>query len=176
MTNCEHVESLLPAYAEGDVTPEERGRVDAHVGECEACRQSLAFFVGLEETLVERRRERPSDRAAARRVARRLGLRWRPRFVPDMGGLPVAASAAFVGLGIAMFVARDAVREFFARVGTTSSSGALSAWISELLRSVVSALEVVSAGSVWTWVAVYAGCLALIFLSGTWMVLRWVRD
>jgi anti-sigma factor RsiW len=163
---------LLPAYVEGDLTPEEKGRVDAHLGDCEECRESLAFFASLEKTLIERRHERPSDRAAARRIARRLGYRW--SLAPYLGGLPAAASLAFIGLGIALFIARDAVRDFFARVGSAHIPDG--AGVSETVRGLIAVLESVSAGSAWTWPLVYVGCLALIFLSGTWMVLRWVRD
>jgi anti-sigma factor RsiW len=173
MTNCPHIESLLPAYVDGELTPEERGRVDAHVGECEECRQALAFFVGLEETLVARRHARPSDRAAARRVARRLGYRW--NFLPDFG-LRGAVAGAVVGLAIALFVSWGALRDFMARAATFQIGSDFRAGVTEALRVVTSGLESVSAGSEWMWAAVYAGCLALIFLSGAWMVLRWVRD
>lgn len=173
--NCQLIESLLPAYVDGDLASEERNRVDTHLGDCDTCRESLVFFMQLEKSLVERRHLRPSDRTAARRVARRLRFR-ESRLMPYFGGLPAAVSAAFVGLGVVLFVARDAVRDFVTRVGSFHAGDDFSAWVSEGLRLTTSVLETVSAGSEWMWAAVYVGFLALIFLSGTWMVLRWVRD
>ena len=39
---CKEIDSLLPAYEEGLLTPGEKEGVEAHLAACESCRQSLA--------------------------------------------------------------------------------------------------------------------------------------
>ncbi len=46
-----HVEGLLVAHARGELEGVERAQVEAHLEGCAACRDSLAAFSGLMETL-----------------------------------------------------------------------------------------------------------------------------
>jgi len=59
MSNCTHIESLLPAFVENQLTDAERARVRSHVETCAACRASLVAFEALEASLVMRRAELP---------------------------------------------------------------------------------------------------------------------
>jgi anti-sigma factor RsiW len=56
---CSHIEALLPAYLEQDLPDADVARVRAHVQTCAACRESLAAFTALEQSLVSRRAEVP---------------------------------------------------------------------------------------------------------------------
>ena len=78
--SCKNFEELLPAYAEGELSVEERSRVDSHVQDCESCRESLAFFERLEDDLAARRDLRPSDAAAAGRIVGNVGIRKERRW------------------------------------------------------------------------------------------------
>lgn len=59
MSDCTHIEALLPAFVENELTDADAARVRAHVETCEACRASLASFEALEASLVMRRAELP---------------------------------------------------------------------------------------------------------------------
>ena len=48
---CEAILDLLAAYLEGEVTSEERGRVDAHLSVCQHCRQELAAMSSIQREL-----------------------------------------------------------------------------------------------------------------------------
>jgi anti-sigma factor RsiW len=171
--NCEHFEELLPAYAENDLSADDRALVDTHLQACDSCRESLAFFVRLEGTLAERRELRPSDAAAAGRIVHRVGFKKRRRLVAAFTGLPAAISGALIAAGIVLFLARGAVQDFFARVGAIRFSGDFGARLSEITST---GLGVVAVGSEWIWAVAYLGAVALILFSGSWMVLRYVRD
>ena len=49
MMDHETIQDLLSSYLDGDLSPDERQQVDAHLAECEACREELAL---LELTLA----------------------------------------------------------------------------------------------------------------------------
>ncbi len=171
--SCKHFEELLPAYAEGDLSAEERSRVDTHLRSCDSCRGSLAFFVQLEDDLAERRELRPSDAVAAGRIVHHIGLRKERRFVAAFTGLPAAISGALIVVGIVLFLARGAVRDFITGLGAIRFSGDFAERLSEVTSS---SLSTVAVGSEWMWTVAYLGVVALILFSGSWMVLRYVRD
>lgn len=173
MMSCEHFEELLPVYAEGELLAEERARVDAHLHTCDSCRESLAFFVRLEDTLAERRELRPSDAVAAGRIVHRVGFEKQRRFVAALTGLPAAISGALIAFGIVLFLARGAVQDFLTHLGAIRFSGDFAARLSEITST---GLGAVAVGSEWVWAVAYLGVVALILSSGSWMVLRYVRD
>ena len=168
--NCEHVEDLLPAYAEGDLPAEERAGVDTHVEGCASCRQSLEFFTRLEASLVRRRELVPSSPATSRRIVRRLGLRPRQIIPPELVGLPGLIAVALIVLGAASLVFRRTVVEFVEGHENVGFE-----W-SVLLERWVGSVGALTAGSEWALLAVYLGTFALIALTGSWMVLRFVHD
>jgi len=174
--NCEHFEELLPAYAENELEGRDKARVDAHLEGCESCRESLAFFAQLEESLSTRRTLRPSDSIAAKRITRRVGFRREWRFVPafiSLRGLPTILSGSLIAVGIIAFLARASVQEFFSNLGTIRFKGDLGRRLSEALSP---GLDAAAAGSELTWAIAYLGVFALILLAGSWMVLRHIRD
>jgi anti-sigma factor RsiW len=171
--SCKHFEEWLPAYAEGNLSAEERSRVDTHLQACDSCRGSLAFFVKLEDDLAERRELRPSDAVAAGRIVHHIGLRKERRFVAAFTGLPAAISGALIVVGIVLFLARGAVRDFIAGLGAIRFSGDFAERLSEVTSS---SLSTVAVGSEWMWAVAYLGVVALILFSGSWMVLRYVRE
>jgi predicted anti-sigma-YlaC factor YlaD len=178
--SCDEFEDLLPLYVEGDLAGEEGRRVGEHLAVCATCRESLAFYRELESSLVSRRDLRPSPKRTATVVSERLGLRKRWRPLDAWVGVPAVASAGFILLGLVLLVFRDAVTEFFGGVAenvvvrfgqgfSAGSSRALEAWT----RGVD---QLVGVGNEWLLLSVYAGVFALIMLTGSWMVLRFVRE
>jgi anti-sigma factor RsiW len=171
--SCRHFEELLPAYAEGDLSAEDRSGVDTHLQACDSCRESLAFFVQLEDDLAGRCELRPSDAVAAGRIVHHIGLKKERRFAAALTGLPAAISGALIAIGIVLFLGRGAVRDFIAGLGSIRFSGDFAQRLSEVTSS---SLSTVTVGSEWMWAVAYLGVIALILFSGSWMVLRHVRD
>jgi anti-sigma factor RsiW len=171
--SCKHFEELLPAYAENGLSADDKVRVDTHLRACDSCRESLAFFVRLEATLAERRELRPSDAVAAGRIVHRVGFEKQRSFVAALTGLPAAISGALIAVGIVLFLARGAVQDFLTRLGAIRFSGDFAAGLSEIPST---GLGAVAVGSEWMWAVAYLGVVALILSSGSWMVLRYVRD
>lgn len=52
--DCETIDPLLSLYADGMVSPEEAGRVEAHLSGCAACRESLAWTRATRFALASR--------------------------------------------------------------------------------------------------------------------------
>jgi anti-sigma factor RsiW len=93
-----HLGPVLAAYAAGDVSAEERARVDAHLATCAACRAEVADHRAVLERLASTDVAPPEIawpryRAELRaRLARRGS--WRARWVRPV---PIAVSAAVAG-------------------------------------------------------------------------------
>ena len=86
---------LLSAYADGQVTESERGRVDAHLPGCELCRSELEGFRAT-VSLLRELPELPVPRsfklqAAPAQVAATSGLMWSARLATAAAGSVVAA-------------------------------------------------------------------------------------
>jgi anti-sigma factor RsiW len=170
--NCDRIEELLPGYADGDITADEKRLVDTHVEHCETCRESLAFFMQMESQLVERRELRPSATVAAHRVTHRLGLRKRLGWFDALASVPGAIAGALVAFGAAWLLGGHAITTLVnkgAGVGVDTRADAI---VDQWVRGVDS----LAAGSSLTLPIVTAGLTALILLAGSWMVLRFVRE
>lgn len=178
--SCEKFEDLLPLYVDGELAGGERRRVDEHLAACELCRESLAFYRELETALVSRRDLRPSPARAAAAVTARFGLRRRWRPLDAWIGVPAVASAGFILLGVVLFVYRGPVSVFFTGVAerilglfgeqfSTGLSRAVEAWT----RGIG---QIAGLGNEWVLLSIYAGLFALIMLTGSWMVLKFVRE
>lgn len=144
-TRCpDSVLAIIPWYP-GGLTQEERGAVESHAADCQACRAELAFLRGDEEPafelpdaeqvyarLLERIRSH-GDRPAAppqREVRSRLlgsMRRVRQRIVQPVGiaaGLLVAATSGMLTVGV-IWVAREAPEP--APIYATATAGPASA-------------------------------------------------
>jgi anti-sigma factor RsiW len=47
--------NLFPFYLSGNVTPEQRRRVDQHISECRECREELRFFATVRSMRIPKR-------------------------------------------------------------------------------------------------------------------------
>jgi len=178
--SCDAFEDLLPLYVEGELAGDERRRVDEHLAVCESCRESLAFYRELETALVSRESLRPSPAQTAAVVTARLGLRKRWRPLDAYVGVPTMASAGFILLGIVLFVFRGAAARFFTDVAGKTVGRPGPEFSSDVTRAVEGWTrgigQIAGLGNEWVLLSVYAGILALVLLTGSWMVLKFVRE
>ncbi|UCG52755.1 MAG: zf-HC2 domain-containing protein [Candidatus Latescibacterota bacterium] len=169
--NCNDLENLLPVYLEGDLPGDAKVRVDEHLERCADCRKALDFYRELESSLVERRVLRPSPGRVAARVAERLGIRARRPAFNTWVGVPGILSAALILFGVVMLFIRNPVKEFFVRY-----EDGLSIRLSPKLGEWVTQISQIGGGGDWVLLTVYGGVFALIMLTGSWMVLKFVRE
>lgn len=170
--NCDRIEELLPGYADGDITAEEKHLIDTHVEHCDACRESLAVFMQLENQLVERRTLRPSATVAAHRVGRRLGFRRSWGWLDSLYSVPGLIAAGLVTFGGVWLLGAPAIKSL---VGHGASLGA-GARFEIVMDRWIRGIDSLAAASDLTLPIVTAGLTALILLVGSWMVLRFVRE
>lgn len=118
--SCRKIQQLIQAYVDGEVSPAERSRVEAHVDQCAACagalretRQLTALLAGAPERRVSDRfehdlmaalqRAEPQAAPAAWWERFRLRFEWRVRMpaLATAGGL---AAALVVSLAVTPFL------------------------------------------------------------------------
>lgn len=181
---CDRIEELLPAFADDDLSKDERLVVESHLGECASCRETLAFLADLEGALVKRRELRPSPHAAADRVMGRVGLATRGWVLRSLIGLPGLVSVLLITIGVLWlqlsnrFMSADSSGgrlsgQFESSVDGVAQIAAQFVGVIEWLRD---SLILLAAGNEWTLLAIYMGLAALVVLSGSWMVVRFSRD
>jgi anti-sigma factor RsiW len=102
--NCNRIEELLARYIDGDLSAEESRTVDEHLASCAECRDSLASFVTLEESLGNLKEAVPSWRTAEARFSRRAGFAKRRSIRELVFNAPVIAGLSFVALGVVLFL------------------------------------------------------------------------
>ncbi len=168
---CQHIEELLPAYTSGDLSQEERTTVRAHLDGCEACAASLAMYAELEQSLLQRRQERPSSRAAARQVAEHVGFTAAPGFVRALFTWPALASLALIVFGVTLLFRSDLLAGLTGGL-QTGFTARMGQWIGSL----ASGADSVGAGNDMALLSAYVGVVALILFSGSWMFLRYARE
>ena len=172
--DCKDFESLLPLYHEEEFDRDDRRRVDAHVKNCTDCRNSLAFYAELESSLTERRTLRPHASRTAARVIGQIGLQPRPSVLRGLLSIPGLTSMALIVVGVFLLVIKNPFIELpatLSRLGEGFSFGLspkLASWLNEISQ--------VSGTGEYMLIAMYLGVFALIMLTGSWMVLRFVRD
>jgi anti-sigma factor (TIGR02949 family) len=98
--SCEHVRRLLAPWVDGDITPTDRGVVDAHLSACSACATRAARERSARDVLQRRRTELLADTAPEGLRARIQADARRARPVPAVGGgwrrLPISIAATLV--------------------------------------------------------------------------------
>jgi predicted anti-sigma-YlaC factor YlaD len=172
--DCKDFETLLPLYHEEELDGDDRRRVDAHAETCADCRESLAFFAELESSLNERSAIRPRASRTAARVIDHLGLQPRPSLLRGLLSIPGLTSMALIVVGVFLLVIKNPFVELpatLSRMGDGFSFG-----ISPKLASWINEISQVSGTGEYMLIAMYLGVFALIMLTGSWMVLKFVRD
>lgn len=163
MTTCEKVEALLPAFVSEELPADEAANVRTHVESCATCRESLAAFSSLEQSLVTRRHEIPA-------VASYL-----PAIAPALAPAPVFVHARLVRMfrglmslpGVSIMLTMWAT--LFALWFSPSVAGDISRYSSlerwqAVAGVVVKFLTRALGDNVWVMVAAY-GMVALVILG-----------
>lgn len=109
MMDCSTAKSRLFPYVDGEVTPEIRGEIDAHLARCGACRRLLDLEVAFQEAYVDRFRPDPAPEPVRERVTAllrelchgRSAARGRRRLSRSVLGVGAGLLVA-VGLGAGM--------------------------------------------------------------------------
>jgi hypothetical protein len=94
--------------------------------------------------------------------------------------MPALASAGFIVLGFVLFVYRGAVAGFFANAAGRAVGRPGPEFSNDVSRAVEGWTrgigQIAALGNEWVLLSVYAGILALVLLTGSWMVLKFVRE
>ena len=78
--SCEEFEPMIAGYLDGELSPQQRDRLDSHLAGCDSCRRELAELTELKENLAMIGFKEPSDvemqrywRSVYNRLERGLG-------------------------------------------------------------------------------------------------------
>jgi anti-sigma factor RsiW len=164
---------MLPALLEGDLPSADETAVHAHVSGCEKCRESLATYRALEDSLALRREMVPPVEPLLR------GL-FAPAVSPALHRARVLMDAIFSFPGLASFFCLVIAWMAFAYsdviagwlngvVDASSSVGRFGSWLADLSAAY--------SGGDMLLVSVAYGLMTVLLLgSGTWMTLRQVNS
>ncbi len=166
---CEQVEYLLPSYIEKDLPAEKMNAVEAHLSGCSVCRESLAVFMRLEETLIERREDIPPIKNLTTAVLSRIGYHRTRAILRCMFSLPSVASASFAILGIVAFIHNDKLRALFSR------DTGIGAKLVHAAQRLTDAIVQFAQGDVWVLMGIYVGLTMLLLLGMSLVVLNFMR-
>ena len=170
---CERIEALLPALVDGSLTGDDAAMVTSHVDSCAACRESLAAFAVLEQSLVSRRAEVPPvdsflpDLAAARVPAAH-------RHSPVLTVFRAAMSLPGISILLVMWGTMFALSFRTNLANDISRYSSLDRWRA-LTTLATQQLTNVTGDNVWVLTAVYLTLTLAILGSMGAMTLRYIR-
>ena len=166
--DCERVEAMLPAFAGHDLGGAEAASVAAHIDSCDRCRESLAAFALLEQTLVARRSEVPpvDGFLPHLKTARVRSGFWVRCF-------RLATSVPGVAIVLVMWAVLLLGR-FSDRLGIADH--ALAGRLTAFVKNGVGVMMSVAGGDVWTLTAVYGALAIGLIVSAGALTMRLVRD
>jgi anti-sigma factor RsiW len=179
---CKNIEELLPAYVEGDLADADLRAVETHVHSCADCAVALEEYRAIEFLLVERTAVLSDANVTATAVVRRLGLRnvtaWGrvSRWVSVLGTMPAMVSASFITVGILLLAFRHSVSATLARLLEGFSHASGSSVVLSQAQGVTEGVGALLTASPLIAPAIYLGIFAVIVLSGSYVVLRFVRE
>jgi anti-sigma factor RsiW len=120
MMDCSTAKSRLFPYVDGEVTPEIRGEIDAHLSRCGACRRLLDLEVAFREAYVDRFRPDLAPEPVRGRVAALLGELCHGRSVAR-GRRRLTGSVVGVGAGLLVAVGLGAGMGLQSYLGTRTT-------------------------------------------------------
>ena len=171
--NCHQIEELLPAYLDGDLDTDETSAVRAHLDACGGCREAMADFQALEETLLARRDIVPSPAQFVRAV---FGVSQESRahvWINRLVSWPGLTAAGCATLAMFTFIYLDTITAFFTRVSTAIK---LPQQTSNPFQSLTDVLMQFTGGDLTMLSAVYAGVTIIILLSTSLVTMRFLRN
>lgn len=170
--DCERIEAILPAFVEHDLGAEEAAVVATHVESCERCRESLAAFVSLEQTLVARRSEVPPvDGFLPELRTATVGVRsgfW-------VRCLRATTSVPGVAIVLVMWAVL-LVGRFNDRIALGIADHAPAERLTAFVEHGLDTMVGVAGGDVWALTAVYGALAIGLIVSAGALTMRLVRD
>lgn len=163
-------EDLLPAYMDGDLTAEQRSRIEAWLDSSEEARRSLDAYRRLDSMLALRCEQVPPPDRMLHAVFRG-SLLGRVRVTMDsLFNFPMISSALLILVGIGAYLFRDPITTWFSRTPRVPGAD------SRQLQWVQTAIQYFTGADVWTLTAIYVGITIAILFSTTLMLMRFLRD
>ena len=110
---CDRFEELLSAYLEGELSPEEKRDMDAHLGSCPACAELLSLFRASQGALAAFPEAEPSPALMAKLYAIPDAIPEKKRFFepvfdfllrPSLQPVFAALSALFIAVSFVFFL------------------------------------------------------------------------
>ena len=167
--NREELEKLLPAYAAGELSPEEAAAVEASLEEFPEARESLEEFRALESILLKRRELVPAPDRYVKAVFAGSRVDKVRRAMDTLFSFPGLTSAALVLFGIVLFVYRKPITAWFNQKANLPDAESLG------LDWVGAAIVQFTGGDVMMLTAMYVAVTLLILLSTSLMLVRFLR-
>jgi len=167
--NREELEKLLPAYAAGDLSPQEAAAVEASLEEFPEARQSLEEFRALESVLLARRELVPAPDQYVRAVFAASRLDKARKAMDTLFSFPALTGAALVLFGVILLVYRKPITAWFNQKASLPDTESLG------LDWVGAAIVQVAGGDVMMLTAIYVAVTLLILLSTSLMLMRFLR-
>ena len=105
MSACEHIEALLSGYLDGELTQQDRQRVDVHLDDCASCRQAFEQLQRIQSGLGSMPHPEPTEQQRSRMMGVMLtktsrGVGWL---------LAIGGAALLIGMGVYEFVTDDSI-------------------------------------------------------------------
>lgn len=167
--NREDLEKLLPAYAAGELSPEEAAAVEAFLEEFPEARESLEKFRALESILLARREQVPAPDRYVKAVFVSSRLAKARKVMDTIFSFPALSGAALVLFGVVLLVYRKQITAWFNQKASLPDTESLG------LDWVGAAIVQVAGGDVMMLTAMYVAVTLLILLSTSLMLMRFLR-
>jgi predicted anti-sigma-YlaC factor YlaD len=168
--DCERIEATLPAFLGRDLGAEEAAAVAVHIDSCDRCRESLAAFALLEQTLVARRSEVPP-------VDGFLPNLKTARVRSGFGARCFRAVTSIPGVAIVLVMwAVLLIGRFNDRIALAIADHTLAERAAAFAKRGLDAMVGVAGGDVWTLTAVYGALAIGLIVSAGALTMRLVRD
>lgn len=168
--DCERIEAMLPAFAGRDLGAAEAAAVATHIDSCARCRESLAAFALLEQTLVARRSEVPSvDGFLPNLKTARARSGFWVRCIRAVTSVPGVA-IVLVMWGVLL------LGRFNDRIALAIADHTLAERVTAFAKHGINTMVSVAGGDVWTLTAVYGALAIGLIVSAGALTMRLVRD
>lgn len=162
----EHINGWLTAYFDGQLGEHRTRKVEAHLSECEECRQELERLASLRNIL--QKLPEASDLTAPERFVAQVGLRLQPR--PTRPPLQRALSALWVSVPVIMLGIWAFSQTLFTLTGLTEWAFEAGLW-GDIAR-LFSPAPASSPLGIIPWqigISLVIGLISLSWLAGWWI-------
>jgi anti-sigma factor RsiW len=172
--DCKRIEGNLSAFVARELSADEAAVVASHIETCASCREALAAFVALEESLVARRDEVPSlDAFLPDFQAARARNRARPRLL--LRTFRVVTSVPGVAVVLVMWASLLVARYNDRLTGGIADKTSLER-VTAFAKQGLDAIVLAAGGDAWTLTAVYGALAIGLIVSAGALTMRLVRS